>query len=180
MSNEFRPVEMAPRKWPAWPFAVAGAAVVGLLIFAARRESAPIKAQATELAHVARSAIAPALTQSTKDALKPDSKPAETTAARPEASKEPNVIGAAAPVRERMVPSAELERERARTRGAQKAAAAYRKQLDEMKRQLASANDELSRTRGQLSAVLHPRQPPPSDQETILRTLAPVLQGSNN
>ena len=174
---EFRPVEMA-RKYPAWPFAVMGAAIVALLVLVLRQQGegrGPMKpvALANLAAKVDTKAITEALAPPAQAAA--DDKKAEAKAAGP------NVLGQGAPAREaKVVPAAEVERERARTRGAQKAAAAYRKQLDAVQVQLASARRELSQTRGELSNLRNPRQPPPTDQEQILRTLVPVLQGSND
>jgi hypothetical protein len=73
-----------------------------------------------------------------------------------------------------MVAKAELDREIARTHSAQKEAAAYRKQIEDLNKQLAEA-------RAQLAAMQRAKMPPPpSDQEQILQMLAPVLRSSND
>jgi hypothetical protein len=65
-----------------------------------------------------------------------------------------------------------VDRERARTRAAQKAAAAYKKQIAELQKALAQSRGEVASMR------IAQRPPPPSDQEQILQTLAPVLRSS--
>src|SRR5207237_949051 len=113
--------------------------------------------------------------QTIAEPAKADAKP---EAPKVEAAQSPNVIGgavAAAAKAAGVVPASELDRERARTRGAQKAAAVYKKQLDDLNKQLVQARGELQQARGQIAALQNPAHPPPSDQEQILRTLAPVL-----
>ena len=72
-----------------------------------------------------------------------------------------------------MVARAELDRELARTKSAQAQSAAYRKQIDDLQKQLGAA-------RAQIAAMQTAQKPPPpSDQEQILQTLAPVLRAGN-
>jgi hypothetical protein len=108
-------------------------------------------------------------------------KPALLPAKAPEG---PNVLGGAvaaaagtavnAAGKLATVARAELDRELGRTRAAQKQAAAYKKQVDDLTKQLGEA-------RAQLAAIQRARQPPPpSDQEQILQMLAPVLRSSND
>lgn len=168
---DFRPVELSPKR-PVWPFALVGAALVAALVFFARREADKAKVMPAVLASVAprpEAAPAPAETKA---------EPPKAEAMKIEAAKSPNVIGGAVAAAAKVagvVPASELDRERARTRGAQKAAASYKKQIDDLAKQLAQARGELQQARGQIAALQNPTQPPPSDQEQILRTLAPVL-----
>ena len=72
-----------------------------------------------------------------------------------------------------MVAKAELDREVGRTKTAQAQAAAYRKQIENLEKQLGAA-------RAQIAAMQTAQKPPPpSDQEQILQTLAPVLRTGN-
>jgi hypothetical protein len=169
---EFRPVELSPKK-AVWPFAIIGAAVVAALVFYARRDTDKVPVKQAVLASVAPKPEAPPAAPA-----EPKPEPAKAEAPKIEAAKGPNVIGGAVAAAARaagVVPATELDRERARTRGVQKAAATYKKQIDELNKQLAQARGELQQARGQISALQNPAQPPPSDQEQILRTLAPVL-----
>ena len=87
----------------------------------------------------------------------------------------PNVLGnaVAAAKSMAMVAKSELDRELARTRSAQAQAAGYRKQIEELQKELGAA-------RAQIAAIQTAQKPPPpSDQEQILQTLAPVLRAGN-
>src|SRR5437763_204078 len=132
---EFRPVELQQRR-PVWPFAVVGAAAVAAaLIFFARRESDRGPAKPVVLSNVAAKVEPKAVAQAIAEPAKPE-------APKVEAAQSPNVIGgavAAAVKAAGVVPASELDRERARTRGAQKAAAVYKKQLDDLNKQLVQA-----------------------------------------
>ena len=173
---EFRPVE-PPKKWAAWPFAAMGAVIVVLVVLLARKDG-----EARVPKQVATATIAPkpeAVQQEIAAASRP-AEPVQQANAKPKTDN-PNVLGAQAPAATAhapLVPATELERERLRVRSAQKAADAYRKEVEGLKSQLAQAKGELSQAKGQISAILNPPKPPPTDQEQILRTLAPVL--SNN
>ena len=68
----------------------------------------------------------------------------------------------------------EGDREIARSKGAQKQVALYKKQNAELQK-------ELDQARAQISALQQAKKgPPPSDQEQILQMLAPVLRTSSN
>jgi hypothetical protein len=71
-----------------------------------------------------------------------------------------------------MVARAELDREVGRTKAAQAQAASYRKQIDDLQKQLGAARAQIAA----MQAAAKP--PPPTDQEQILQTLAPVLRGN--
>jgi ABC-type transporter Mla subunit MlaD len=125
-------------------------------------------------------AAAPAVLGANSDEAKAKPEAAKPSAKLPEG---PNVLGGAvaaatgavnAAGKLATVARAELDRELARTHTAQKQAAAYKKQVDDLTKQLAEA-------RAQLAALNRARQPPPpSDQEQILQMLAPVLRTSND
>ena len=88
----------------------------------------------------------------------------------------PNVLGSAVAAAGKlaMVAKTELDRELARTKGAQKQAAAYRKQIDDLQKQLTEA-------RARIAALQQAQKPPPpSDQEQILQMLAPVLRADRD
>jgi hypothetical protein len=190
---EFRPVDAAPKR-SAWPFAVMGAAIVALVILLVQREGgrplkpvalgnvpakADPKAVVGALADAAEAGKAALRSELAKTAA-PAPAPARAEARPETASAGPNVLGGQPARAKAMVAASELERERARTRGAQKAAASYKKQVDELTQKLEQARGELLRARGQLAAVQNPPRPPPTDQEQILRTLAPVLQANGD
>jgi hypothetical protein len=171
MSNErpeFRPIEAAPAR-RAWPYAVLGAIIAGLLIWIVRHESA----QAPQK-QVALSSVAPKI-EEVKPQIEPLVQPADKAAPAP-AAQGPNVIGNAinAAGKLAMVARAELDRELGRTKAAQKQADAYRKQIGALEK-------ELGETRAQLAALQKSKAPPPpSDQEQILQMLAPVLRTAND
>jgi type IV secretory pathway VirB10-like protein len=161
---EFRPIETAPGR-RVWPYAVLGAALVVALIYIGRRNATPPE-QAVALGNVAPKAEPPKLEPLTAAAEK----------AKPAAPQGPNVLGTVANAAKTvvMVARAELDRELARTQSAQKQAAAYKKQIGDLEKQLADA-------RGQIAAITKAKAPPPpSDQEQILQMLAPVLRSSND
>jgi len=173
---EFRPIETAGAR-RVWPFAVLGVVVVALALWIARRNVAGAEARPAALANaapnVAASAIAPPLAQAAKAEL---AKKDADKLAQAKAPEGPNVLGGAVTAAGKlaMVAKAELDRELARTHGAQKQAAAYRKQIDELQKQLTEA-------RAQVAALQRAKQPPPpSDQEQILQMLAPVLRTTND
>lgn len=157
---EFRPIE-APPAHRAWPYAVLGAIIAGLVIWIVRHQSTPAVAEkSVALATVAPKAdepkIEPLVQQKEKDA--------------------PNVIGSAVNTVGKLatVARAEFDRELGRTRAAQKQADAYRKQIGSLEK-------ELTEARAQIAAMQKAHQPPPpSDQEQILQMLAPVLRTSSN
>jgi hypothetical protein len=174
MSNErpeFPPIESSPPR-RTWPWAVAGAALVLALLWVARR--APAAADARTAAVTTAAAIS-----DTKPATAPEAtKPAAAAAKAPGAAKapeSPNVIGGAVAAAKSvaMVARAELDRELGRTKAAQAQSASYRKQIDDLQKQLGAV-------RAQIAAMQAAQKPaPPSDQEQILQTLAPVLRASN-
>ena len=155
---EFRPIE-APPAHRAWPYAVLGAIIAGLVIWIVRHQSPAVPEKAVALATVAPRADEPKiepLVQKEKEA--------------------PNVIGSAVNTvgKLAMVARAELDRELGRTKAAQKQADAYKKQIGALEKELAEA-------RGQIAAIQKAHAPPPpSDQEQILQMLAPVLRSSND
>jgi len=155
---EFRPIETAPAR-RVWPYAILGVALVAALIFFGRRNAASAEQQ-------------PQVSMATNVPAKPEPK-LEPLAEKP---KEANVLGAAVATAKNvaMVARAEFDRELARNQSAQKQAAAYKKQIGDLEKQLADA-------RGQIAAITRAKAPPPpSDQEQILQMLAPVLRSSND
>jgi uncharacterized membrane protein YdfJ with MMPL/SSD domain len=179
---EFRPIESTPPAKRAWPFVVIGALLVAVLLFAVRRDvtgsAAAVRTasltDASLKADVSKVAAAPAQPAPAK--VVAETPRADPTLLPQRAPEGPNVLGAAVSAAKSlaMVARSELDREIARTKGAQKEAAAYRKQIEDLNKQLAEA-------RGQLAAVQRAKMPPPpSDQEQILQMLAPVLRSSND
>jgi len=160
---EFPPIETAPAR-RTWPWAVVGAALVVALVWALRRPASPAEMRPASLGNVT-AAPAP----------KPAGEPAKTAAAPAKAPDGPNVLGTAVAAAKSvaMVARAELDRELARTKSAQAQAKSYRRQIDELQK-------ELGATRAQLAALQTAQKPPPpSDQEQILQTLAPVLRATS-
>ena len=175
---EFRPIETTPSAKRAWPFVVIGALVVAVLLFAVRRDVTAGAVRAASLtdaaikADVSKLAAAPAQPAPAK-AEAPKEEPALLPQKVPEG---PNVLGTAVASAKNlaMVAKSELDREIARNRGTQKEVAAYRKQIEDLNKQLADA-------RAQIAAIQRAKMPPPpSDQEQILQMLAPVLRSSND
>jgi hypothetical protein len=163
---EFPPIETAPAR-RTWPWALAGAALVVALVWAVRRPSLAADTKPAALSNVAAApeAKAPAAAEPAKAAI---ALPAKT-------SENPNVLGNAVTAAKNvaMVAKAELDRELSRTKTAQAQAAAYRKQIENLEKQLGAA-------RAQIAAIQTAQKPPPpSDQEQILQTLAPVLRAGN-
>ena len=161
---EFQPIDTAPAR-RTWPWAVVGAALVVALLWFARRVPAPIEARPAALASVST-------TTEVKPAKAEPAKPAPAPAKAPEG---PNVLGSAVAAAKSvaMVARAELDRELARTKSAQAQAASYHKQIDDLQKQLGAA-------RAQIAAMQTAQKPPPpTDQEQILQTLAPVLRAGN-
>jgi len=173
---EFRPIETAPAR-RIWPFAVLGVVVVALALWVARHNAAGTELRPAALTNVV--ARPPAGTSPQPPAEGAKAEPARKEAdklAQAKAPEGPNVLGGAVAAAGKlaMVAKAELDRELARTRGAQKQAADYRKQVEELQKQLGEA-------RAQIAALQRAQKPPPpSDQEQILQMLAPVLRTTNN
>jgi hypothetical protein len=170
---EFRPIESAPAR-PLWPYAILGAVIVGLVVYIARQN-----VKAAEARPVALATVAPKI-EAAKEAPKPTEAPASTATimekAKAAVAESPNVLGAAAATATKlaMVARSELDREAGRTRAAQKQADVYKRQVEDLNKQLTDA-------RAQIAALQKTRQPPPpSDQEQILQMLAPVLRTSND
>src|SRR5213082_1254385 len=117
---EFRPIESTPPAKRAWPFVVIGALLVAVLLFAVRRDVTKVAAAATQPQPAAPKPVAET----------PKTEPAAPPAAKtPEG---PNVLGTAVGAARSlaMVARSELDREIARTKGAQKEVTAYRKQIE--------------------------------------------------
>lgn len=160
---EFQPIESAPPR-KTWPWAIVGAVLVAALLFAIRRAPAAPDARPVALANVGTEAKPAIATETPKVASAAVVKPPES----------PNVLGGAitAAKSAAMVAKAEFDREVLRTKSAQAQAASYRKQIDDL-------NKELVAARAQVAAIqAAQRPPPPSDQEQILQTLAPVLKSN--
>jgi len=186
---EFRPIESTPPAKRAWPFVVGGAVLVAVLLFAVRRDVAAGAVRAASLtdtalkADVAKGAAAPAQPQAAAPVAEAPraaepvrAEPAAPVAQRTKSPEGPNVLGTAVAGAKNiaMVAKAELEREIARSHNAQKEVAAYRKQIEDLNKQLADA-------RAQIVALQRTKAPPPpSDQEQILQMLAPFLRSSND
>ncbi|HZR10107.1 MAG TPA: hypothetical protein VFA79_16100 [Myxococcales bacterium] len=163
--SEFPPLETAPAR-RTWPWAIAGAALVVALVWGLRRPEPAAEPRPQVSNNVA---AAPAV----KQAAIAD--PAKVIAAAAKAPESPNVLGSAVAAAKgmAMVAKSELDRELARTRSAQAQAAGYRKQIEELQKELGAA-------RAQIAAIQTAQKPPPpSDQEQILQTLAPVLRAGN-
>jgi len=173
MSNErpeFPPIESSPPR-RTWPWALAGAALVVALLWVARRAPAADARPATLTTAAAISDTKPAIASEAAKATGPAAK-ASAAAKAPES---PNVLGGAVAAAKNvaMVARAELDRELGRTKAAQAQVASYRKQIDDLQKQLGAA-------RAQIAAIQAAQKPPPpSDQEQILQTLAPVLRAGN-
>jgi len=178
---EFRPIESTPTAKRAWPFLVIGALLVAVLLFAVRRDVTAGAVRAASLTDAAIKAdvskVAAAQAQPAAPKAVVETAKAEPSAPAPAKTPEgPNVLGTAVASAKNlaMVAKSELDREIARTRGAQKEVAAYRKQIEDLNKQLADA-------RAQIAAIQRAKlPPPPSDQEQILQMLAPVLRSSND
>jgi hypothetical protein len=175
---EFRPIETAPAR-RAWPYAVLGVLVVAAGLWLVHRNVAGAEAPRLALGNVAPkidskgAASAVAGTEAAKPAAGKGEAEKTTQTKPPEG---PNVIGSAVAAAGKlaMVAKTELDRELARTKGAQKQAASYRKQIDDLQKQLTEA-------RAQIAALQRAqRPPPPSDQEQILQMLAPVLRSDRD
>jgi len=168
---EFQPIDTAPAR-RTWPWAVVGAALVVALLWFARRVPAPIDARPAALASVsATTEVKPAKAEPAK----PIPAPAKPTPAAAKAPEGPNVLGnaVAAAKSVAMVARAELDRELARTKSAQAQAVSYRKQIDDLQKQLGAAKAQIA------AMQTAQKPPPPTDQEQILQTLAPVLRAGN-
>jgi hypothetical protein len=163
---EFQPIDTAPAR-RTWPWAVVGAALVVALIWFARPRPSPAEARPAALATVA------AASQPKASAAVETAKATATPAKAPES---PNVLGSAVAAAKSvaMVAKGELDRELLRTKAAQAQAASYRKQIEDLTKQLGAA-------RAQIAAMQNAQKPPPpSDQEQILQTLAPVLRAGSD
>ena len=160
---EFPPLETTPSR-RTWPWAVAGAALAIALVWALRRPQTAAESHPQASSNVA--AVVPA--------VKP-AEPVKASVAPVKPLESPNVLGGAVATAKglAMVAKAELDRELARTKSAQAQAAGYRKQIEELQKELGAA-------RAQLAAMQTAQKPPPpTDQEQILQTLAPVLRAGN-
>ncbi len=164
---EFPPIETAPAR-RTWPWAVVGAALVVALVWALRRPAAIAESRPAAAPEKIAAAV-PA-----KPAVA--SEPVKSASLAPtKAAESPNVIGNAVAAAKSVatVAKAELDRELQRTKSAQAQAAGYRKQIEALQKELGAA-------RAQIAALqTAQRPPPPSDQEQILQTLAPVLRTAN-
>jgi hypothetical protein len=163
--SEFPPLETAPSR-RTWPWAVVGAALVIALVWALRRPPPAAESGPQTLSNLAP---APAAKQPAA------AEPGRTAAAPAKAPEGPNVLGSAVAAAKSVasVAKAELDRELARTRTAQAQAAGYRKQIEDLQKELGAARAQIA---GLQTAQ---KPPPPSDQEQILQTLAPVLRAGN-
>ena len=177
---EFRPIESTPPAKRAWPFVVIGALLVAVLLFAVRRDVTAGAVRTASLTDAAIKADVSKVVASPQAAAPKQIAEAPKTEAAPQPAAKtpegPNVLGTAMASAKNlaMVAKSELDREIARTKGAQKEVAAYRKQIEDLNKQLADA-------RAQLAALQRSKMPPPpSDQEQILQMLAPVLRSSND
>jgi len=177
---EFRPIETAPAR-RAWPYAILGVAVVAAVLWAVHRNAAA----SAEAPRIALANVAPKIDSKAAmgavvgtEAAKPGAPKAEADkgGAQVKPPEGPNVLGSAVAAAGKlaMVAKTELDRELARTKGAQKQAAAYKKQIDDLQKQLTEA-------RTQIAALQRAQKPPPpSDQEQILQMLAPVLRSDRD
>ncbi|MFL5312515.1 MAG: hypothetical protein ACJ79H_18935 [Myxococcales bacterium] len=175
---EFRPIETAPAR-RAWPYAVLGVAVVAGGLWFLQRNIA-----GAEVPRVALGNVAPKIDSKAAAGAVAGTAPVKAAAAKTvadktgqtEAPEGPNVLGSAVAAAGKlaMVAKTELDRELARTKGAQKQAAAYKKQIEDLQKQLTEA-------RARIAALQQSQKPPPpSDQEQILQMLAPVLRADRD
>jgi len=175
---EFRPIETAPAR-RAWPYAVVGVVVVAAVLWLVHRSVAGAEAPRVALGNVAPKIDSKAAASAVAgtEAAKPVAGKTDAEKIAPGKPPEgPNVLGSAVAAAGRLatVAKTELDRELARTKGAQKQAAAYKKQIDDLQKQLTEA-------RAQIAALQRAqRPPPPSDQEQILQMLAPVLRSDRD
>ena len=162
---EFQPIDTVPPR-RTWPWAVVGAALVGALIWFVRRPAPP-----PEIRPAASAAVA-AATPEVKAAIEP----IKAALVPAKAQEGPNVLGSTVTAVKNMamVAKAELDRELQRTKSAQAQAASYKKQVEELQKQLGAARAQIAA----MQTVQKP--PPPTDQEQILQTLAPVLRAGNS
>jgi hypothetical protein len=168
---EFQPIDTAPAR-RTWPWAVVGAALVATLIWFVRR---PPPAPEVRPVTTAAAAPAPAAEGKATPAAELVKAGAIPAAVLPPKAEGPNVLGSAMAAAKNMamVAKAEFDREVQRTKSAQAQAASYKKQIEELQKQLGAA-------RAQVAAVQTAQKPPPpTDQEQILQTLAPVLRAGN-
>jgi hypothetical protein len=153
----------------AWPYAVLGAIIAGLVIWILRHDaSSAQKPQQVAMATVPASA-GPAAAQP-QVPLQPLVQP---EVARP---KDTNIIGSAVSAVGKLatVARAEFDREAGRAKAAQKQADAYKAQIAVLEKQLSEARAQIAATQRAHAP------PPPSDQEQILQMLAPVLRTAND
>ena len=164
---EFQPIDTVPPR-RTWPWAVVGAALVGALIWFVRRPAPPpeVRPAAAAATSEVKAPTPPAAMEPIKAALVPAMK----------AQEGPNVLGSTVTAVKNMamVAKAELDRELQRTKSAQAQAASYKKQVEELQKQLGAARAQIAA----MQTVQKP--PPPTDQEQILQTLAPVLRAGNS
>jgi hypothetical protein len=171
---EFQPIDTPTRR--TWPWAVVGAALVVALVWFARPRAAPAEARPEARPAAQLASVAPTIERKVPpapSAARPAASPAAAPAKAPEG---PNVLGTAVDTAKKLatVAKAELDREVARTKSAQAQAASYRKQIEDLQKQLGAA-------RAQLAAMQTAQKPPPpTDQEQILQTLAPVLRSGGD
>jgi hypothetical protein len=163
---EFQPIDTVPPR-RTWPWAVVGAALVGALIWFVRRPAPPpeVRPAAAAATPEVKAPAPPAAMEPIKAALVPT-----------KAQEGPNVLGSTVTAVKNMamVAKAELDRELQRTKSAQAQAASYKKQIEELQKQLGAARAQIAA----MQTVQKP--PPPTDQEQILQTLAPVLRAGNS
>src|SRR6267142_52953 len=167
---EFQPIDTVPPR-RTWPWAVVGAALVGALIWFVRRPAPP-----PEVRPAAAAAVAAATPEVKAPSPPAAMEPIKAALVPAKAQEGPNVLGSTVTAVKNMamVAKAELDRELQRTKSAQAQAASYKKQVEELQKQLGA-------TRAQIAAMQTvPKQPPPTDQEQILQTLAPVLRAGNS
>jgi hypothetical protein len=175
---EFRPIEAAPAR-RAWPYAVLGVVVVAAVLWLVQRNVVSAEAPRVAFGNVAPkidSKAAATAVAGTEAAKPPAAKTEAEKTAQAKPAEGPNVLGSAVAAAGKlaMVAKTELDHELARTKGAQKQAAAYRKQIDDLQKQLTEA-------RAQIAALQRAHQPPPpSEQEQILQMLAPVLRSDRD
>jgi hypothetical protein len=160
------------------PYAALGvAAVLAFVAWTTRRNVVASDVRPLVAGNIApkpslASVVPPSLVGANSDQAKAE----PSNVVQPKAPEGPNVLGGAVAAAGKLatVARAELDRELARTQGAQKQAAAYRRQVEDLNKQLAEA-------RAQIAAIQRARQPPPpSDQEQILQMLAPVLRNAGD
>ncbi len=176
-SRPFTPYDPTTRHSKLVWLVLGGVVAVGAIVWLGRREPSKDKPQVMASGNVAPQFAdgkalqkdAVKLVDDTKAALAPLVKSLDSG---------PNVLGAQAArgpsvATASLVPSSEVERQKARARRAESQEAKARREVVELRR----ANAELGQRLAQMQIARRP--PPPTQSEQILETLAPALRSAD-